>query len=309
MKQKLTKGDIIVFKAEDDWLSKAIAWFTKSDACHAAMAYSEDSIVEVGAPGIGVHKVEVSDGDDIYVMRLISEPDPAPLIASADAYLNAKVRYDFPKLFILAGLILYRRIKPTTEVLQVSDEILTVCCFMLDEMIQHVLLHHDDQAMVCSELVYHIFYACGKEYEIQITNGEIWNNIPESDSGRASDDYIRLYDYLPAEKNTTASLDINRPESAPVSPERTESLAKKLYTALCQSEMPLPQDNGLSEQTSSPKFSGTVLAADKFLTNLQHFMELVKCDLPIEAMFITPGDFVYNADNLKNMGNIHLQRI
>lgn len=307
MKQTLTKGDIIIFKAENDWLSKAIAWFTQSDVCHAAMAYSEDSIVEVGASGIGVHKVDISDGDNIYVMRLVSEPNPEPLIASADAYINAKVRYDFPKLFILAGAIIYRRIVPTTDVLHISNEILTVCTFMLDEMIQHALLHHTDQAMVCSELVYRIFYDCGREYQIQIVDGCLWNSPITEDIV----DSIRLYDYLPA-KNITAdsftdNLTLLEKDYLAAFPtlEETEDLAERLYTALCQSEIKLQENQNIRKEAVAP----TLSKAEKFLSKLQYFMELVKCDLPVEAMFITPGDLVYHSKNLKKQGSLYLKRL
>lgn len=307
MKQTLTKGDIIIFKAENDWLSKAIAWFTQSDVCHAAMAYSEDSIVEVGASGIGVHKVDISDGDNIYVMRLVSEPNPEPLIASADAYINAKVRYDFPKLFILAGAIIYRRIVPTTDVLHISNEILTVCTFMLDEMIQHALLHHTDQAMVCSELVYRIFYDCGREYQIQIVDGCLWNSPITEDIV----DSIRLYDYLPAKNITAGSStdDLTLPEkdylAAFPTLEETEDLAERLYTALCQSEIKLQENQNIRKEAVAP----TLSKAEKFLSKLQYFMELVKCDLPVEAMFITPGDLVYHSKNLKKQGSLYLKRL
>ena len=308
MKQKLTKGDIVVFKAEDDWLSKAIAWFTQSDVSHAAMAYSEDSIVELGASGIGIHNVEVSRGDGIYIMRLASEPDPAPLIASADAYLNAKVRYDFPALFILAGLIIYRRIVPTKDVLHVSSQILTASAFMLDEIIQHVILHHTDQAMVCSELVYQIFYDCGGEYRIQIVDGCIWNNA-------TSDNTVRLYDLLPkgeAESSSfTDKISTDRKDSAAafLTPEETQTLAQELYTALCQSEIQSHKDYNMLNSTSYPKLSHTLSIADKFLSKLQYLLELIKCDLPMEAMFITPGDLVYHAANLKKQGTLDLKRI
>lgn len=311
MKQTLTKGDIIVFKAEDDWLSKVIAKLTQSDVSHAAMAYSEDSIVEVGASGIGVHKVEITDGDNVYVMRLVSEPDPAPLIASADAYLDAKVRYDFPGLFLLAGAIIYCHIAPTTDVLHISNKILTTCTFMLDEFIQHALLHHTDQAMVCSELVYRIFYDCGGEYQIQIVDGCIWKNQGTENM----DGFIRLSDYLSTENLTTkdctndSALSKEDYTSSFPTQEETESLAEKLYSALCQAEIQLPNKQDINKESAALTLSPTISIAEKFISKLKYFLELVKCDLPVEAMFITPGDLVYHAQNLKNLGTLDLKRI
>lgn len=308
MNKKLTKGDIILFKAKDDWLSRAIAWFTQSDVSHAAMAYSEDSIVELGARGVSVDKVDVSEGEGIYVMRLVPEMDPAPLIASADAYLNAGVRYDYPDLFILAGMLIYKRIPSTYDVLHISNKILTVCGFMLDEMIQHVLLHHTDQAMVCSEFVYNVFYDCGKDYRIQIEDGCIWEGRLTDETDRT----LRLFDSLSPENLNTNSFTndtaLLEDENTPA-PENAEQLAQILYEALCQSETLSDTDNTLPDENVSAKFSQTVSAAEKFLSKLKYFLELVKCDLPLEAMFITPGDLAYHAVNLEKQGECSLKRI
>lgn len=35
--EKLKCGDILVFKAGNNWLSKTIAWLTDSDVSHAAL--------------------------------------------------------------------------------------------------------------------------------------------------------------------------------------------------------------------------------------------------------------------------------
>lgn len=308
MNKKLTKGDIILFKAEDDWLSRAIAWFTQSDVSHAAMAYSEDSIVELGARGVSVDKVDVSEGEGIYVMRLVPEMDPAPLIASADAYLNAGVRYDYPDLFILAGMLIYKRIPSTYDVLHISNKILTVCGFMLDEMIQHALLHHTDQAMVCSEFVYNVFYDCGKDYRIQIEDGCIWEGRLTDETDRT----LRLFDSLSPENLNTDSFTndtaLLEDENTPA-PENAKQLAQILYEALCQSETLPGTDNTLPDENVSAKFSQTVSAAEKFLSKLKYFLELVKCDLPLEAMFITPGDLAYHAVNLEKQRECSLKRI
>lgn len=311
MNKTFTKGDVIIFKAENDWLSKAIAWFTQSDVCHAAMAYSEDSIVEMGARGISVDKVEISEGDNIFIMRLIPQADPGPLISAADAYIHAKVRYDFPELFILAGMIIYKHIIPTKDVLHISNKILTLCAFMLDEMIQHVFLHHTEAAMVCSELVYHIFYDCGDDYRIQVTDGCIWNGrLTEKTNGA-----IRLFDSLSPEKMNaeafTRKLSLQQKEDAfsVPAPQETDLLAEKLYSALLRSETLPDKDEIFQNEEVKIKLSQTVSAAENFLSKLQYFLEAVKCDLPVEAMFITPGDLAYHSKNLKKQGSCSLKRI
>lgn len=303
MKQTLNKGDIIVFKAENDWLSKAIAWFTKSDVSHAAMAYSEDSIVEVGANGIGVHKVDISEGENVYVMRLSSHPDATPLINTANAYLDAKVRYDFPALFILAGLLIYRRIIPTNKLLRITNRIISACGLMLDEMIQHAILHHPDRAMVCSQLVYQIFYDCGGEYRIQIVNGSLQNSALQEDAS------IRLCDLLSESKTLAkeeADTDVMK---SSLTPEETKELAKELYDALCETE-PQNKENLIHLTVAeTSQINSTLSAAEQFLSKLENFLHLIKCDMPLDAMFVTPGDLVYHAVNLKQEGTLSLERI
>lgn len=314
MKQTLNKGDIIVFKAENDWLSKAIAWFTQSDVSHAAMAYSEDSIVEVGAYGIGVHKVDVSKGDEVYVMRLSSRPDPAPLIASADNYLDAKVRYDFPALFILAGLLIYRRIVPTTKLLDITYRILSAAALMLDEVIQHVVLHHSDQAMVCSQLVYQIFYDCGGEYRIQIVDGCLQSSPISKDISGS----VCLCDLLPETKTMSDSIAAQIPAKEkflspsttyPLTQNEMNELARELYTALCETSQHALEISDSLTETENPDMVSTLSAAEHFLSKLKDFLELVKCDMPLHSMFITPGDLVYHAANLDQVDTLSLNRI
>lgn len=314
MKQTLKKGDIIIFKAEEDWLSKAIAWFTKSDASHAAMVYSEDSIVEVGAYGIGVHKVNFSDGDGVYVMRLTCEPDSAPLIRSADAYLNAKVRYDFPALFILAGLLIYQRITKSSRLLNAANRLLAAAGVKLDKMIQQTLLHHSEPAMVCSQLVYQIFYDCGEPYRIQITNGCVLTLQTENKESSS----IRLFDLLPHAPNFSNSFypeftasDLYTDLSLPsvLTDGDIDDIVKEFYFALCESEnTDLSNNTDLKEQISSD-LSSTLALAEHFLSSLQHLLQLLDCKLPLESMFVTPGDLVYHAENLKNMGTLELTRL
>ncbi len=308
MKQTLTKGDIIIFKAEDDWFSKVIAWFTQSDVSHAAMAYSEDSIVEVGAYGIGVHKVDISEGNDVYVMRLSTPLDPAPLIDSANHYLDAKVRYDFPALIILAGLLIYRRIVPTTKLLNITYRILSAAGLMLDEMIQHVMLHHSDRAMVCSQLVYQIFYDCGGDYRIQIADGCLQSD-PVT---RKVSESICLYDLLSdsfAKQISTTEKSLPPVTTHFLTQREMEELAQELYTALCETEQQSLENLDYLIKTESPDMTSTLSSAKHFLSKLEEFLKLIKCDMPLDAMFVTPGDLVYHATNLSRIGTLSLKRI
>lgn len=301
MSETLTPGDVILFQAEDDWFSKGICWFTQSNVSHAAMVYSNDSIVEVGAYGIGVHKVETNNGRGVYVKRLTPVKDPAPLLKAADAYLEAKVRYDFPALFLLAGLLIYRRIVPTSRLFDITSRILAAACLKLDEMIQHTFLHNPDRAMVCSQLVYQIFYDCGEEYRIEIVNDCVWNSISEPKASQS----ICLFDLLSENGEAVHAApsyeDLNLQEA--LTEEAMEEFAKELYLALCESE------NAMIENALTEKLSPVLSLADKFLSRMKQFLELIKCDIPLDAMFVTPGDLMDHAPNLELVQTLALERV
>lgn len=70
MRENLRLGDVLVFKAEDKWVSKAIAALTDSDVSHAAMYFGEAEIVEMGLSGIMVSELEIGHGEEAYQLRL-----------------------------------------------------------------------------------------------------------------------------------------------------------------------------------------------------------------------------------------------
>ncbi len=128
-----------------------------------------------------------------------------------------------------------------------------------------------------------------------------------------TDGTLRLFDSLSPE-NINADFFPDHtalPEdgNASFAQENTQQLAQILYEALCQAESLPDTDSIFQNGDSSAKFSQTVSAAEKFLSKLKYFMELVKCDLPVEAMFITPGDLAYHAVNLEKQGECSLKRI
>lgn len=303
MKEPLTPGDVILFKAEDDWFSKAICWFTQSDVSHAAMVYSNDSIVEVGAYGIGVHTVETNNGKGVYVKRLSPAKDPAPLLQAADAYLTAEIRYDFPALFLLAGLLIYRRIVPSSRLFDITSRILAAACLKLDEMIQHAILHNPDRAMVCSQLVYQIFYDCGEDYRIEIVDGCVWNSISAPKVSHS----IRLFDLLAEnEENVPSATLCETLNSQEIfTDEARDEFAKELYLALCESEK-MEMENALLQKE---KLSSVLSIAEGFLSRMKHFLELIKCDIPLDAMFVTPGDLMDHAPNLELVKTLALERV
>lgn len=306
MSTKLNKGDIIIFKAEEDWLSKSIAWLTDSDVSHAAMVYSEDSIIEVGANGIGIHKVDVTNERGAYVMRLHPQIDTAPLIRSADNYMQAQIRYDFPALFLLAGLLVHKKIKPTAKLLSMTNRILSLVCLEIDKYIQRAVLHHEERAMVCSQLVYQIFYDCGGSYRIQTEQTE--KNLLSDEKNPSTVCLMELANELSAENEFFSNAQPSKEWTPECSIPFGDKELKDLYHALLESEdAVLNTDINLLSSFSSSNQS--IHYTKKFLDKTKELLSLLNSGLPIDAMFITPADLAYHAVNLKKQGLIGINRV
>ena len=283
MSVQLKKGDIIVFKAGDDWISKCIALFTNSDVSHASMLYSDDTIAEMYYQEIGVHKIiETSSGLEAYIMRLKPERNPEPLIKAADCYIKASTRYNFSGIVILAGLIIYREIRPERKFMHVADLILRAACAVLDKFIQEVI--GKGKSMVCSQLVYQVYLDCGADYlikgDFQLRNkpgkfriANILEKVPRT----------ALY-------NSDTMVEINQDE---------EELAHQLYLAMTG-----PEECDTVSTASENDFNINDIpeSAVWFVKLLEDFLEKNGSKLPIYSLFVTPGDLVYNTTNLERLG-------
>lgn len=293
--EKLQCGDILVFKAGDNWLSKAIAWITESDVSHAAMMLNEKQMVEMSSNGIYVGNVEALNGDDSILLRLSSKKDPEPLAVAAQKYIDCKTRYDFPALVYLAGLIIYRRIRPTKKYMVITDIILREACVVLDRLIQSVILKNPDKTMVCSQLVYQIYEDCGNEYHISIEGG-----LLQASEGICLADIILKNPELAQISNDIIFSD--EMSDNHIVPD-VEELAKELYLALSE------QDS--EEETVSPQVDLGSLPfwAKRLLDKLEDFLEKSKSNIPIDALFIAPSDLAYKATNLDTVDRLHIKRL
>lgn len=290
---KLGSGDILIFKAGDNWVSKAIAWLTDSDVSHAAMMLDGKTMVEMGSGGISASNVEVLDGDDVILLRLSPEKDPAPLVNAARRYMDSKTRYDFPALAFLAGLIIYRKVRPTQKFVNITDAILRAACVALDKLIQAVILKNPDKAMVCSQLVYQVYSDCGRDYRIKIDGGQ----LQAAGGPDAEDGCICLADL--ASDAPVPEMTLMADGSTP----DVEELAEELYIALTEQGA----ENGLELATAD--LAALPSWAKSFLEKLEEFLEKSKSDLPIDALFITPADLAYKSTNLAASGKLDVKRV
>lgn len=290
--KKLKAGDVVVFRAGDDWIGKTIAWLTDSDVSHAAIMLGDTTIAEMGMSGIRAGEVEVRDGHSARVLRMNPEKDMAPVLAAAEVYVNCKTRYDFPALAILAGLIIYRRIRPTPRLIAITDLILQSACVALDALIQQLVLKNPDKALVCSQLVYQVYDDCGKEYRLHVENGL----LQSSADGAVPDGAICLAE-LAADSR---GLDLAVAGDA-VFPD-PEELSKELYLALEEQETDTVSCLDAAGLGMLPAWTG------QFLDRLEEFLEKSGSNLPINALFITPADLAYKTTNLKQVDEIDLVR-
>lgn len=300
--EKLKCGDILVFKAGDNWLSKTIAWLTDSDVSHAAMMLDDSRMVEMTASGICAGKVEVLEGDDAILLRLRPERDSQPLAEAVQKYIDCKTRYDFPALVYLAGLIIYHKIRPTKKYVAITDLILRGACVALDRLIQSVVLKNPDKAMVCSQLVYQVYEDCGKEYHIGIEGGLLQ---ADRDSDR-SDGCICLADLINGAPDLDLASDVSMPDyEAPnnsLFPD-VDELAKELYLALTEQEAEGNMDFAAADLGSLPSW------AKRMLEKLEEFLEKSQSNLPIDALFISPADLAYKSTNLDTVGQLDISRL
>lgn len=289
---KIKAGDVLVFRAGDDWIGKTIAWLTDSDVSHAAIMLEDMTMAEMGMSGIRAGEVEIRDGHSARVLRMIPEKDMEPVLAAAEVYVNCKTRYDFPALAILAGLIIYRRIRPTPRLIAITDLLLQSACVALDALIQRLVLKNPDKALVCSQLVYQVYDDCGKEYRLHIENGLLQTTADCTDL----DGTICLAEM--AADSQVPDLAVAGAAEFP----SQEELAKELYLALEEQGTDVVSGLDAAEFGTMPAWAG------RFLDKLEEFLEKSGSNLPINALFITPADLAYKTTNLKQVDEIDLIR-
>jgi len=292
----LQSGDILVFEAGDNWLSKCIAKLTNSNVSHAAMRYQDETMVEMSSSGIVCSTCkEAADGSNAYLLRLNPEQDAEPLLAAAKEYLDEGVYYDYPDLVFFAGLIIYRAVRSTKRWQKIMDYILELACAELDKMINKLIHKDGKKAMVCSQLVYQTYLDCGEDYKIQIHDGLLQTENMLSEQVCLAE--------LAAESDAVAADNaVIRDSSSVEFPEPDmEAICKEFYGAMEESE----QED--CELCASDDLSSLVDKAKKFLDKVEEILERAGVELPVYALFVAPSDLL-KADNLDNKGTVQITR-
>lgn len=296
----LQSGDILVFEAGDNWLSKCIAKLTNSNVSHAAMCYQDETMVEMGSKGMVCSTCKETDnGDNAFLLRLSPRQDTAPLLAAAKEYLDEKVYYDYPDLVFFAGLIIYRSVRSTKRWQKIMDYVLELACAELDKMLNKLIHKDGKKAMVCSQLVYQIYLDCGENYKIQIHDGL----LQMEDTLTSEPGLVCLADLaaecaaIPAENidaaDSFASAKLEKPDM--------DAVFREFYEAMDESG----QEE--CELCTSIDLGGLADKARKFLDRMEEILERAGVNLPVRALFVAPSDLL-KADNLDNMGTVQITR-
>lgn len=288
--EKISHGDIIVFESEGDILGKLIALLTNSTVSHSAMVYGDNLMIEMGDKGIQVNKFEEDQvaGRPVHFLQRKPSVDRVKLIDSAKYYLDAKVRYDFPSLVFLAGLLIYRDIKEDSNIKPLVDCILKLACIILDEMLNKIIYHDDKAAMTCSQLVYQCYLDSGRQN---------WIDLGDPMLKRIPLGHIRLADYI---SQDSENFSVIKTVNLSVSEQDKDKVLLDLFNLL----------NTASSDTS--KFSKaeldeTVDLAAGFLQRIQAILNKTDFIIPMYALFVTPADLL-NAANLSEYKTVSIKR-
>ena len=57
---------------------------------------------------------------------------------------------------------------------------------------------------------------------------------------------------------------------------------------------------------NSDSYNSVLSSAQIFIQKMEQIHAMLKTDLPVDALFITPGDFVYHASNLERVSKMYV---
>lgn len=151
----LLPGDILLFRGESI-IAKMICWIDGSDVSHAGLYLGNNQVAEaliVGNLGLNVNELSL-DGSEWVTARRLNEPQAfEPISGIANSYLEKGNRYAFEPLFLLAVILLTRKINLESAVLR------RIALGVFDRANEFVNQMHDRgrEPMICSEFVFRTY--------------------------------------------------------------------------------------------------------------------------------------------------------
>ena len=301
-KSEVMPGDVIVFKiGAKDWLGEIIGFLTNSRVSHAGMIYPIDTgndsvtdnrIIDVGDEGIRTYNFydfprEEKETNTVYILRHPEYKALNPVIQNARMYLNSELKYDMPGLFLLAGLLVYRKLPITSEWYPFVGKILKKVCMIIDNWIQQ---NRSESAMICSQFVYQCYHMTEEKYRIVIANGNL--DFNEATAGARLIDVCQNLDMnsIPHSEDSLSQQDAE---------EMDEMFFKQMLNVLSTRSL----------ETTDPLLSlptpNIVEFVHRFNKQMEHFA--TELHLPLESMFVTPADLFEHAENLSLQGTMYLK--
>lgn len=306
---ELKQGDILLFSHTDEWDSKLISLITDSPVSHAAMSYYDYSeIVEETPPCAVVAKLkERKVGREITVMRLKKYEDMTKVLDIAKKYVNEKEPYANANLVFILIYLLFEK---ATISLKLQKLLCTLMKFVMSELIKLIddVFRKDTHPMVCSQFVYNCYETAGEEYKLKISAKssskcilskikEYIENNRESLKGKLSININQI------KAKNDSIIDINKDE-----------LLKSIYEEITFNSN---QELLMNSDKLDEDFVSLVCEFSLILNNLYNntecnegFLEsdnnvlnnIIDKLYEMEEYFVTPGDLLFNCDDLKNVG-------
>ncbi len=164
----LKPGDILLYSPiKGQAIGWAISILTRSPVCHAGLYVGgeisgEISVAEEGFDGLKLYSLADSFGQrKIYVKRLSSPKDMAPVINIAKGYLKNGEQYGFYDIVLLAVSLVnadFALINPAAFAAMVlAEALIPFLKWHYDKIKQH--------PMICSQFVYTCYDEAGKDYD------------------------------------------------------------------------------------------------------------------------------------------------
>lgn len=172
-KTDLRAGDVILFPPhKNDFIAQAIAFLSNGEVNHAALCYPSDE-------GLAVAESILKDGlvlnpfaehieadYPLRICRFKECKDLSPVCKVARKYLEEKNAYPNFNLGLLGGLLLFKKLAPSTWVNLTVYRFAELVSF---ELMQLVRTHKfaGKHPMSCSQFVAQCFTDAGKEYDLK----------------------------------------------------------------------------------------------------------------------------------------------
>jgi hypothetical protein len=151
----LLPGDILLYRGENI-VAKMIRFIDNSEVSHAGLYLGDSQVAEVSIddnPGLIVNELSLEGSEWVTARRLNEPQEYEPIGTIASSYLAKGSRYAYEQLFLLAVILLSRKINLDSPVLRRIAE------GVFDKANEFVVQMHDRarEPMICSEFVFRAY--------------------------------------------------------------------------------------------------------------------------------------------------------